>query len=95
MDLRNIVTKDGASHAIPVLIADELEQLRMAMDFLYPRWGQKKYTLHAPDALQDLWSVWDVAGRRTFAMGRTPVEAAVSAQRRLNHEQCVEYAKPV
>lgn len=76
-------------------LAAKVERLQLAISFLYPwPWGQRRFTLHAPDALQEKWSVWDKERKGTFAMGGDPVDAAVNAQRRLNHEQCEEYKTP-
>lgn len=72
-------------------LREDLEEHRDAMLFLFPRWGQKRFTVHAPDALQELWSVWDKDNKKTFAMGKTPLEAVTSARRRVNHEQCEAY----
>jgi hypothetical protein len=56
-----------------------------AWDFLFPRpRGQTRFTLHAPDALQEKWTVWDREHKRTYSFGETPLEAATAARQRLH-----------
>lgn len=69
-----------------------LEEHEAFVAFLFPRWGQKRFTLEAPDALQLTWNVWDNDAKRTFAMGESPLKAVTAARRRVNHEQCEVYA---
>lgn len=75
----------------PEEILQALHEHEAFVTFLFPRWGQKRYTLHAPDALQETWAVWDTENRRTFAFGKSPLDAVTSARVRINHEQCAAY----
>jgi len=67
---------------------DQLSKLvneqQAAWDFLFPMpWGQTRFTLHAPDALQDTWTVWDRQNKGTYSFGKTPLEAAAAARKKL------------
>jgi hypothetical protein len=71
----------------PIFAADEIEELRAFVTFLYPPGGQDTYALLRPD-LNDLrWVVWDRVKRETFAAGATARIAVKNAnQRKQTHD---------
>lgn len=75
----------------PEEILQALHEHEAFVSFLYPRWGQHRYKIHSPDALELRWTVWDADLQRTFSYGTSPVDAVTSARARINHEQCAAY----
>lgn len=70
---------------------EELFEHRDALTFLYPKWGQTRFTLCAPDVLEGRWVVWDNENKSTFSYGVTPLDAITTARRKLNHDNCQAY----
>ena len=69
---------------VPNFVADEVEELREFVKFLYPPRGQTRFKLCAPDLNDLAWSVWDAQDKITFARGETPRLAVTCARLRLN-----------
>lgn len=71
---------------VPNFVADEVEELRAFIKFLYPSRDQRRFALFAPD-LNDLsWAVSDLPARQTYARGATPREAVKNARLRWTSE---------
>ena len=71
---------------VPNFVADEVEELRDFVKFLYPRRGQDRFKLYRPDILDPLWSVLvrrEDGAFRTFAKGDTALQAVRNARARL------------
>ena len=73
--------------AVENAVADEVEELRAFVQFLFPPGGQDHYTLLRPDLNELRWTVWDKVGRRTYAQGDTARLAVRAAHHRLQHEK--------
>lgn len=67
-------------------VADELEELRAAFQFLFPQRGQDRFQLLRPDRLDVRWVVYDRNLKSVYAYGATPRIALTTASRRLVSE---------
>lgn len=79
----------GEKHvAVPHFVADEVEEYREFLRFLYPQRGQDRFRLNRPDLLQPEWSVSSKVGDSLvqYAAGETALEAVRHARIRLQHE---------
>jgi hypothetical protein len=72
---------------VPNYIADEVEDLREFIAFLYPPRGQTRFKLHAPDVLELRWTVCCTGSHSTFTFGDTPRDAVRAARMRLKSEE--------
>ncbi len=76
--------------AVPRFVADEVDELREFISFLYPQRGQDRFKLCRPDILEPRWIVTekesDLHGPRTYAGGDTPLLAIRAARARLASE---------
>lgn len=74
--------------AVPSFVADEVEELREFVKFLYPQRGQDRFKLNRPDIFEPCWSVSSkVDGvSSTYARGETPRLAVAHARIRLQYE---------
>lgn len=88
---------EGGKH-VPVehYIADEVEELRAFVQFLFPQRGQDRFKLNRPDALEPRWSVsarGDDGILHTYASGDSPRLAVHNARLRLTAEDEAERTK--
>jgi hypothetical protein len=80
---------DAHKHVVvPDFVADEVEELREFVKFLFPQRGQDRFKLCRPDILEPRWSVSSHADgvTSTYAAGETPVLAVRNARFRLQSE---------
>lgn len=71
---------------VPNYVADEVEELRAFVRFLFPKRGQDRFVLQRPDCLDFVWTVWDRQQNRAYTAGRDPFEAVNHARSRLGSE---------
>lgn len=79
--------------AVPHFVADEVEELREFIKFLYPPRGQDRFRLHRPDLFEMRWTVSareDDGIHRFYTGGDTPRLAILSARHRLASEDARE-----
>lgn len=80
----------GAHVPVPHFVADEVEELREFIRFLYPKMGQDRFRLHRPDILEPRWTVYAKDSPEAslfYAGGETPLLAVAAARMRLTHER--------
>lgn len=90
--------EEGQKHiAVPIFVADEVEEYREFVRFLYPPKGQDRFKLNRPDVLDPRWSVSarngptdNYRGYLTYAAGDTPLQAVKNARLRLQAEDEAE-----
>lgn len=70
----------------PSYAADEIDELRAFIDFLFPTKGQDRFKLHRPDTLEPRWLVWDSDGKCSYALGQTAREAVRNARMKYLNE---------
>jgi hypothetical protein len=83
----------GKHVGVPHFVADEVEELREFVRFLYPPKGQDRFKLHRPDVLDLRWTVAakDEHGlSHIYAAGDTPLQAVKNARLRLQAEDEAE-----
>ncbi len=85
---------DGQKHiAVPHFVADEVDELREFIRFLYPPKGQDRFRLCRPDILDPRWTVTSFVpgdSTATYAAGDTPLIAVKNARLRLLAEDEAE-----
>jgi len=72
--------------AVENAVADEVEDLRAFVTFLYPPGGQDRFRLLRPDTLELRWTVYDQTNHRTYAQAMMAREAVRAARHRLAAE---------
>ena len=90
--------KDAPTNQKHVLVehfvADEVEEYREFVRFLYPPKGQDRFQLARPDILELRWKVYALEGMprvwTTYAAGDTPLQAVKNARLRLQAEDEAE-----
>lgn len=71
---------------VPHFVADEVEELRAFVKFLYPPRGQDEYSLLRPDIHEPRWTVYNRRRHVSFTHGATPLEAVRNARLRLQDQ---------
>jgi|SRR6478735_4293137 len=88
--------ENGKHVPVPHFVADEVEELRAFVQFLYPQRGQDRFKLHRPDVLDPRWTV-SARGEDgimcTYAAGDSPRIAVHNARLRLAAEDEAERTK--
>ncbi len=79
--------------AVPHYVADEVEELREFVKFLFPQRGQDRFKLNRPDILDPRWTVSSKVdgATSTYAPGETPRLAVIAARARLASETTKEF----
>ncbi len=94
-DSKSVAENVAGSGYVPVpnYVADEVEELREFINFLYPQRGQDRFKLCRPDINELRWTVQDrseiepgIFETCTYAGGDTPRLAVLAARHRLDSE---------
>ncbi len=95
-DSKSVAENVAGSGYVPVpnYVADEVEELREFINFLYPQRGQDRFKLCRPDINELRWTVvaknaegtGNMFSHHTYAGGDTPRLAVLAARHRLASE---------
>lgn len=72
--------------AVENAVADEVEDLRAFVQFLFPLGGQDRFRLLRPDLMELRWTVFDTVAKRSYVQADTARLAVRNARLRLADE---------